>query len=102
MIRHSKSFFFFFGGGGVQFLVLRKSSLRVITNKQIDGFCLEFFAKSMKTAIASYFRLEDIIKKNCVWGGGRRNFDFFFGFCEAVFSSTALPKKPSDCFKMMG
>jgi hypothetical protein len=48
----------------------------------------------MKTAIASYFRLEDIIKKNCVWGGGggRINFDFFFGFCAAVFSSTAVPK----------
>jgi hypothetical protein len=46
----------------------------------------------MKTAIASYFRLEDIIKKTVYGGGGRRNFDFFFGFCAAVFSSTAVPK----------
>ena len=60
-------------------------------NKQIDGFCAKFFAKSIaenRNRLA--FVVWEIFKKKL--RGGSRNLDFFFVFCAAVFSSTAAPK----------
>ena len=56
----------------------------------MDGFCAEFFAKSIgenRNCIA--FAVWEIYEKN--WEGVAKILTFF-GFCVAFFSSTAAPK----------
>ncbi len=53
-------------------------------NKQIDGFCAKFFAKSIAK---NRNRLAFV-----VWEIFLPKFGLFFVFCAAVFSSTAAPK----------
>ncbi len=69
-------------------------------NKQIDGFCEKFCAKSIaKNRNHLAFVVREIFKKKL--RGGSRNLVFFV-FCAAVFSSTAAPRNILICFKMMG